>query len=182
MFGDALRATRRLAGQRLPRERFGSNELLRWLECTQVCSEEARRYHALPCPTMPYETGIRLPGLGLALNPANGFPAGFIAFSRSLPTDPSRQVQVQAPPAGRGVSLGLGDASPPVTNPPTNRGRRPAAPTLRSRQAIGADNSHYVDPTEWGNWRTVTHLPGRGSPCSGRTWRDVGRAGAGRCR
>ena len=36
----------RVVREMLPRERFGPNELLRWLEETQECNERARRSHA----------------------------------------------------------------------------------------------------------------------------------------
>ena len=36
----------RVVQEMLPRERFGPNELLRWLEKTQECNERARRSHA----------------------------------------------------------------------------------------------------------------------------------------
>ncbi len=36
----------RVVGEMLPRERFGPNELLRWLEETQECNERTRRSHA----------------------------------------------------------------------------------------------------------------------------------------
>ena len=35
----------RVLREMLPRERFGPNELLRWLEETQECNERARRSH-----------------------------------------------------------------------------------------------------------------------------------------
>ena len=36
----------RVVREMLPRERFGPNELLRWLEETQECNERPRRSHA----------------------------------------------------------------------------------------------------------------------------------------
>ena len=36
----------RVVREMLPRERFGPDELLRWLEQTQECNERARRSHA----------------------------------------------------------------------------------------------------------------------------------------
>ena len=36
----------RVVREMLPRERFGSDELLRWLEETQECNERARRSDA----------------------------------------------------------------------------------------------------------------------------------------
>ena len=48
--GKMLRITRpqvyRVVREMLPRERFGPDELLRWLEQTQECNERARRSHA----------------------------------------------------------------------------------------------------------------------------------------
>ena len=49
----------RVVPKMLPRERFGPNELLRWLEETQECNERARRSHAkrrAAWPTRPSRT------------------------------------------------------------------------------------------------------------------------------